>query len=595
MRPQVHELLWKLRGNSLEGRAGSFLLLCLKSQKRKILLGLFFLVVADLLALIPPWITKEAIDLISSGVELLRILPLACGILIVAIFQAFFRYLWRTSLFGVARDLECDLRGKLLDHLLGLDTPFYTRHTVGDLMSRCTNDLVAIQEMVAFSGLLIVDSSFTIGSCLVLMLLISPRLTFLALIPLPLLSLAFMHFGKKVKIRALQVQKELATLTELVQETLSGIRVAKTYNIEPLRLDAYTKACSHYMESQMGLAGTRGAFYGVLGFLTALAFVIVLGMGGKEVAQGKLTLGEFVALSAYLAMLSWPMMSIGFMTNLVQRSRASWQRIREVLEESPKMLSGPVSLGDLSLDVEFEDVSFMYPNSSSWALRDINLSLSQGRIVGITGPVGSGKSTLLSLLLRIHDPQKGRILLGGVDLRELKLEDLRKRVAIVEQEPFLFSESIGENILPWNEMKESSRLEELVEMVSLSRDLRAFPNGLNTLVGERGVSLSGGQRQRLALARALAMNPSILLLDDPFSHLDPETETLILDRLLERIRGSTVVLVSQRLATLLRADFVIVMEKGRVVEEGEPSRLLKDKGYLAHLARAQEVLELLGG
>jgi ATP-binding cassette subfamily B multidrug efflux pump len=595
MIPKLRDLSSRLSRPSPSGEATSFILSSLKAQKRKILLGLLSLIAADLLALVPPWITKDAIDLISARENLSQILPLASLILALALFQACFRFLWRTALFGVARNLECDLRGKLLDHLLKLDTPFYARHTVGDLMSRCSNDLVAIQEMVAFAGLLIVDSSITIGSCIALMLLISAKLTLVALIPLPFLSLVFMHLGKKVKMRSLEVQRELASLTELVQETISGVKVVKTYTMEELRLNAYEKACSRYMESQMGLAGTRGAFYGLLGFITALASVIVLGTGGKAVAQGELTLGEFVGFSAYLAMLSWPMMSLGFMTNLIQRSRASWQRVREILDSHPIMPRGYLPLKGLSMDVEFRDVSFKYPDSASWAIEGVSLTWPEGAVVGITGPVGSGKSTLLSLAARIHDPDRGKILLGGVDLKELKLEELRKRIAMVEQEPFLFSETIEENLFPWDGKPPRSYLEDLAKMTALWRDISAFPNGWETIVGERGVTLSGGQRQRLALARALAMNPSILLLDDPFSHLDPETESAILDYILTAFKGRTIVLVSQRLSTLSRAHWVIVMDKGRVSEEGEPRELLKGGSYLRDLAIRQEILELFGG
>ncbi len=584
-----------LKRPSPNGEAIYFILTSLKAQKRKILLGLLSLILADLLALVPPWITKEAIDLISARGELSQILSLASIIVVLALFQACFRFLWRTALFGVARNLECDLRGKLLDHLLKLDSPFYARYTVGDLMSRCSNDLVAIQEMVAFAGLLIVDSSITIGSCIALMLLISAKLTAVALIPLPLLSLVFMHLGRKVKMRSLEVQRELASLTELVQETISGLKVVKTYTMEGLRLNAYRRACSRYMGSQMGLAGTRGAFYGLLGFIAALASVIVLGIGGKAVAHGELTLGEFVGFSAYLAMLSWPMMSLGFMTNLIQRSRASWQRVREILNSSPTMPRGCLPLKGLSMDMEFRGVGFKYPNSRSWAIEGVSLTWSEGAVVGITGPVGSGKTTLLSLAARIHDPDEGEILLGGVDLRELKLEELRDRIALVEQEPFLFSDTIEENLFPWEGKPPRTHLEHIAKMTGLSRDISVFSNGWDTIVGEKGVTLSGGQRQRLALARALAMNPSILLLDDPFSHLDPETESAILDYILRAFKGRTIVLVSQRLSTLSRADWVIVMDRGRISEKGEPRELLRRGSYLRDLAIRQEILETLGG
>lgn len=564
-----------------------------REHRKWILGGLLCLAAADGLALVPPWILKKAIDglgRISAGGELLGY---AGAVLLVALLQAGFRYGWRTSLFGVARHVEYKVRNELFRALQRLDRAFYLQHSIGDIMSRCTNDLVSIQEFIAFVGLLVLDSSLTILSCVFLMAWIDPGLTLAALLPLPLLSVSFMYFGRKVKVNSLQVQARLAELTQEVQEILSGIRVVQSYTIEQAKILGYKKACITYLDRQMSLARLRGIFYGVLGFLAGGAFVIVLGVGGTSVAKGELTLGSFVAFNAYLLMLSWPMMSLGFMVNLLQRARASLQRIGEVLDAKPRVSSPPrpAPLENQLREILLEQVAVRYPGSEPWALRGINLQLPSGIKVGITGPLGSGKSTLLELLPRIQDPTEGRILMNGKDLRGLSLETLRSRVALVAQEPFLFSESVASNVLMGASAQDSGMLCGLARMVSLEREIRVLPQGWDTLVGERGVMLSGGQRQRVALARALAARPAVLLLDDAFAHLDAETEARIMGNLLSSFPDMTLVFVSHRISTLMRAHWVIVLMGGSIFEQGSPSTLVKAGGYFQELARRQEILE----
>ena len=557
--------------------------------------GLLCLALADGLALAPPWILKMAIDglkVMAGGKELIGF---ALAIVLVAILQAGFRYLWRTALFGVARHVECALREELFGALQGLDRAFYLRHSIGDIMSRCTNDLVAIQEFMAFVGLLVLDSSLTILTCVALMAWIDPGLTLMALLPLPLLSVSFMYFGKRVKANSLEVQAQLAELTQGVQETLSGIRVVQAYALERARAVRYRDACLQYLGRQIQLARLRGIFYALLGFLAGVASVIVLWLGGKKVAVGELSLGSFVAFNSYLLMLSWPMMSLGFMVNLLQRAGASLERIGQLLDARAEVVSPPrpAPIPDSPPEFRLEKVGVRYPGSEAWALRGINLRLSPGMWVGVTGPVGSGKTTLLELLPRIQDPTEGRILINGRDLREVSLEELRRRVALVAQEPFLFSESLASNVTMVELREEPGLLDRLARIACLDKDLHALPEGWNTLVGERGVMLSGGQRQRVALARALALRPQVLLLDDAFAHLDAQTEAEILDHLVSSFPGMTMVLVSHRVSTLMRAHWVVVLVEGRVSEQGPPRALLDTGQYLKDLAIKQEILQEL--
>ncbi|MEJ5376552.1 MAG: ABC transporter ATP-binding protein [bacterium] len=566
-----------------------------REHLRWILWGLGCLAAADGLALVGPWILKEAIDGLGKASTSGQLLGYGGLIVLVAFVQACFRYAWRTSLFGVARHVEYRLRKELFSSLQRLERAFYLERSVGDIMSRCTNDLVAIQELIAFVGLLVVDSSLTIFSCVALMAWIDPGLTLAALLPLPLLSLSFMYFGRRVKASSLKVQAQLAELTQQVQEILSGIRVIQSYTMEEAKGLHYRNSCLEYLGRQLELARLRGIFYGLLGFLAGAAFVIVLGVGGSKVAAEKLSLGSFVAFNSYLLMLSWPMMSLGFMVNLLQRARASLQRIAEVLDARPAIASParPLPMQNTIREISLEKVSVRYPGSDAWALQGIDLRLRAGVNVGITGPVGSGKTTLLELLPRLQDPTEGRVLIDGLDLRDLCLEDLRKKVVLVEQEPFLFSESLGSNVWMGKPVEDPGMLDKLARLVCLEKDVNTLPQGWDTLVGQRGVMLSGGQRQRVALARALAAKPMVLLLDDAFAHLDSETEARILENLLKCFPQMTKVFVSHRLSTLMKAQWVIVLVHGRIYEQGSPVELVEKGGYLTDLARQQRILQEL--
>ncbi len=593
----------------------------LRSYRRLILWGVISLMVTDVLALIPPWLVKEAIDAIPSLRSGQQLLPYLLAIVLVVSAQGLFRFGWRNSLFGVSRRVEYHLRGDLFRHLQGMDRSFFLRRPVGDLMSRCTNDLVAIQELIAFFGLLIVDSSLTIGTCLVLMAVIDLPLTLASLVPLPLLSLCFLHFGRKVRRKSADVQTELARLTHVVQETISGIRLVHSYAMEPVRQGIYRDAVQGYIRRNIDLARTRGLFWALLGLLTGTAAVVVLWMGGNRVMEGRLSLGGFVAFNTYLTMLSWPMMSLGFMVNLLQRGRASLERIEEIFAERPAIsdtipsvgADGPGAISRIGgsasattrqdqalghgggLSVRLHSVSFRYPSSEKWALRDVTLEVPAGARLAITGPVGGGKTTLLELIPRIHDPTEGFITVDGRDARELPLTGLRGSIGWVAQEPFLFSDSISENVrfgAPWASPEAVARA---MHMARLDKDLDAFPQGWETLVGDRGVMLSGGQRQRVALARALMVTPRLLLLDDAFAHLDAETEAEALANILSALPHATIIFTSHRVSSLAMADTLVVLAEGRVVEEGQPGVLARAGGYFQRICEQHALMAELEG
>jgi ATP-binding cassette subfamily B protein len=572
---------------------------CLREYRRLIVWGLFSLVVTDLLGLIPPWLVKDAIDSLPSMTSSHRLLPYLGAIVLVVSGQAVFRFAWRKSLLGVSRRVEYELRKDLFRHFQRLDRGFFLRRLIGDLMSRCTNDLTAIQEFIAYFGLLIVDSSLTIGTCLVLMAILDPRLTLAALIPMPFLSVCFLYFGRRVRMKSAQVQQEVADLTQVVQETVTGIRMIQAYTLEKVRQRVYRDATDQYLKSNLELAKIRGLFYASLIFLAGISIVIVLWIGGVRVIRGDLTLGSFVGFNAYLIMLIWPMMSFGFMVNLFQRGRASLDRLDEILREQPSVAdpSHPIPPRVPVKGIRFERVSFRYPGSTRWALQGVSLYIPSGSRMGITGPVGSGKSTLLGLIPRIHDPVEGSVFLDGTDIRKILLRDLRRCVALVAQEPFLFSESLAANMSFGVPGSPPETIERVARLVRLDKDRDAFYDGWRTVVGERGVTLSGGQRQRVALARAVMMAPRILLLDDPFAHLDEETEFEVFENLLGALPDTTILFTSHRISSLRRADTVVVLRDGQVVQEGHPGRLLESTGYLQEIYQQQilrQELEQLG-
>jgi len=565
----------------------------LKQYRHLIIWGLVSLIVTDVLALVPPWLVKDAIDSLPSLTSSHKLLPYLWAIVLVVAGQAVFRFAWRRSLLGVSRRAEYRLRNDLFRHLQRLERGFFLRRPIGDLMSRCTNDLEAIQQLIAYFGLLIVDSVLTIGTCLVLMGVLDPLLTLAALIPMPFLSICFFHFGRKVRLKSKQVQVELAYLTQVVQETVTGIRMIQAYTLEGVRRTSYREATDRYIQRNLELAKIRGLLYASLMFLAGFGTVIVLWTGGTRVIRGDLSLGGFVAFGAYLTMLIWPMMSFGFMVNLFQRGRASLERLDELFDEEPSIADPPrpIPLVRLKEEIEFRGVGFRYPNSAHWVLRGISLRIPAGSRTAITGPVGSGKTSLLEFIPRIHDPVEGTLFLDGEDIRRISLRDLRQRVSLVAQEPFLFSDSLSANMRFGVPQSPAEEVERAARLVRLDKDQDAFPQGWETIVGERGMMLSGGQRQRVALARAVMTMPRILLLDDAFAHLDEETESEVFGNLLKALPETTILFASHRVSSLRLADRVVVLSKGQLLQEGHPKRLLQVEGYFRDICQQQSLLQ----
>ncbi len=582
----------------------------LRAYRWEITIGIIALLATDLIGLVIPWLLKNFIDLLPqkpSGSELAWYAGL---LFLAAIGQGVSRFGWRKYLFGPSRKIEVDILNKLFRHLQSLDKTFFQNQKVGDLMSRATNDLRAVKDFLGLGLLVVLDAVVVIVAAVGLMIYINPQLTFYALLPLPLLSILFFGFIKTIGVRHTAIQEHLAKITSMVQENLAGIRVLHAFVQEEHEMKRFDDLNREHIAKNMGLAKLFGMFTPSLVLIIGIAALITLWVGGKEViahqmaiqsgqvVENVFSLGSFVAFTGYLLMLSWPMMAIGYVTNLTQKGLAAMARIQEIFD-SRSSLTAPTSgtsVGTLKGGIEFRDLTFSYPGEPDPVLEHISLKIEPGSTVALIGMIGSGKSSFAQLIPRIFDAEGASIFIDGQPIREIPLDRLRTHISFVDQEPFLFSTSIRNNISVGRSGVMDEEIDAIVRCVHLTPDLERWPQGLDTMVGERGVSLSGGQKQRIALARALIRNPKILILDDAFSSLDIETEAIIVNNI-KKITGSlTTILITHRLTITRRVDQILVMERGKIVERGNHEMLMKNEGLYQRmytnqaLAREMEIL-----
>ncbi|HOX18719.1 MAG TPA: ABC transporter ATP-binding protein [Spirochaetales bacterium] len=561
----------------------------LKEYRFRYVAGLAFLIAVDAAQLLIPQFIRQTVDLVSSGrFQAGAVASIAARLVLVALFIASGRFLWRYFIHGSSRRIEARLRDRLFAKLMELGPRFHQANKIGDLMARATNDMQSIRMAAGMGFVTLVDGLFMSSAVLVIMFARNPEVAAWTIIPLPPVTALIIVFGTLVGKRFKKVQEIYAKLSELAQETLAGIRVVKSFVKEDAFSERFAEANDRYRKVSMSLVAIFGFFFPFIGFLSGLSTLVLVLAGGNAALANAMSPGDIAAMLVYLEMLVWPLMGAGFMVNMLQRGAASLKRVNEVLDTEPDIAPEP---GALELvpggGIEFRSLSFSYPDAATPALRDVTLALEDGKTLGILGRIGSGKSTLLKLLPRLVDPPPGAVFVGGRDARAYHPDWLRKAFGFVPQDTFLFSDSIRANVLFGAPELDAERFRRVTAVAAIDRDVELFPQGWDTVVGEKGLTLSGGQKQRIAIARALAVDPEILVFDDALSAVDTETEERILAALLEERKGRTNIIVSNRVSTLRHADLVAVLDSGRLAELGTHDELLERDGFYAEIARLQ--------
>jgi len=557
---------------------------------RGLVAGMGLVIVSNIFTIIGPFIVKLAIDGLTAELTRERIVVYALLLVGAALIAGAARYGMREFLNGISRRIETDLRNDLFSHLLRLPPQFYDRWRTGDLMSRATNDVQAVRQ-VAGPSIMYLVNTVTIGAlALGLMIWISPRLTAIAMIPMVMMPPLVIWIGKKINVRFERIQEQFSEISNFAQENLAGIRIVKAYGREADRSEAFAGLNSEYRRRNMALARIWGAFFPVLTFMGGLGSVLVLWVGGREVIAGAITVGDYVAFGFYLVLLMWPMIAVGWVTNQIQRGAASMGRINALMAE-PRAIEdpeNPVSPPTVWGAIEFRDVSFRYPGTERWVLKNVSFRIEPGQTVAVVGGTASGKTTLVRLIPRLYDVGAGSVEVDGVDVRQMRLEDLRESVGVVPQEPFLFSMPLRRNLtLSDPEGTDSQRLDRALDIAQLRATLDVLPEGLDTALGERGINLSGGQRQRATIARALYRETPILILDDSLAAVDTVTEEAILAGLREFMADRTSIVVSHRVTAVAGADLTLVLEDGELVETGTHAELLARGGVYTRLLERQ--------
>ena len=564
--------------------------------RRAMALGMGALLMNDLMKAVLPLAIRSGIDSLMKGFRLSLVFEFAALVVLLSVVKGIFQYWMRVILIGLSRDIEFDLRNDLFSHIVTLSQDFYAKYRTGDIMARATNDLNAVRMMLGPGIMYFTETFFTALFLIGVMLKVDWRLTLFCLIPAPLISIAVILFGRRIHSRFETIQKMFSDISSRMQENLSGVRVIRAYAQEEPEIRKFELLNQDYVVQNIGLAKLSALFMPLLQALIGIGFLIVLLAGGYQLLEHRISLGSFVMFNTFMGVLVWPMIALGWVVNLMQRGTASWSRIMELMRERPSIQRrnssySPSPSYSVLGGLRFDGVEMKYP--AGYALKNITLEIPAGATVAIVGHTGSGKSTLVSLIPRLFDPTRGAVFLDGIDVRDFDPEWLRRQIGFVPQETFLFSDTIRDNIAFGADTASLGDVRRAAEAASIAADIESFPDGYNTVVGERGLTLSGGQKQRTAIARALIRNPRILILDDALASVDTQTEDRILNHLREIMQGRTTIFISHRVSTVRNADRIAVLHDGVIVEYGTHDELIARDGYYTELYNKQLLEEEL--
>ena len=554
--------------------------------KSELFLGILFILISNAATVVLPIILKDSINELQKHTTSQILLKYALLIVGTSIIAGIFRYLIRQTIIVVSRKIEYDLRGDFWEHIQNLPLRYFQNNSTGNIMSHATNDINAVRMFIGPAIMYSIDTSIRLVIVVAIMISLNLQLSIFALLPLPVLSYGVYRVGKLIHEKYTKIQENFSQLTTRAQENFSGIRVIKSYVREANEIKSWNELSKEYLRKNMNLVRVQAIIVPILYMITGISIIIVIWIGGGKVISGEINLGEIAAFLMYLGILIWPMIAFGWVMNIIQQGEASMKRLNKIFREPYEIedsTASDYSIKELKGEIELKNVSFKYSESLPEVLKDINLKIPVGSTLAIVGHTGSGKTSLINLIPRLYDVNSGNIFIDGKNIKDIPLNVLRTNVAVVQQESFLFSDSIYGNISYGLRDIDNQRVHEVSRIANFDKDVESFPNGYETIVGERGITFSGGQKQRASLARALATNPKILILDDSFSAVDTHTEEEILKNIKEFMENRTSIIISHRISTVKDADKIVVLSDGLIAEEGTHDELVGLNGIYADL------------
>lgn len=561
-----------------------------KKYKNKLYWGFLFIFLSNISSVFVPLFIRDGVDDLRQNISSPALIKYSLLIVGVTLFSGIFRFLIRQTIIVTSREIEFDLRNDFWKHLQSLSYKFFQNTKTGDIMAHATNDINAVRNFLGPAVMYSVDTLTLFVFTLALMFSLNVELSLLSLIPFPIFSILVYTLGKKIHIKFSRIQEHFSILTARAQENLSGIRIIKAFVREKSEIERFRKLSYEYLRKNIELVKIESLFRPILFLVIGSSIVIIMWYGGTKVISGEMTLGEITAFILYMGYLIWPAIAFGWITNITQQAAASQKRINAIFTIEPEIRDSrdtDYSIQKLKGDIEFRNVSFRYSDKLSFVLKDINIKIPAGTNLAIIGHTGCGKTTLINLILRLYETTQGEILIDGKNIKTIPLKVLRREISYVPQETFLFSDTIKNNIAYGLDKIEDTIIQQAIDIAGLRTDIESFPSGLDTVIGERGITLSGGQKQRTAIARAVAKNSNILILDDCLSAVDTKTEEIILSRLREFMKGKTSIIISHRISTIKDADKIIVLEKGEIVESGTHEELIELDGIYTRIYQKQ--------